>query len=823
MRKLYLICNAHIDPVWQWEWDEGLGVALSTFKIAADLCEEFDAFIFNHNEAILYEWIEEYDIELFSRIKKLIENKKWHIMGGWYLQPDCNMPSGESIIRQITAGHKFFDDNFNTFPKTAVNFDTFGHSKGIVQILKKAGYETYMFMRPDKGSGMLEQLPQFFIWEGFGGNSIPAYRLETQYSTPLGKARAHIENYIKSRPHSELSLKTWGIGNHGGGPSKQDLTDITQMAEEYKDEIEIIHSTPDDFFERVEQNNLPVWNKCLNPMFIGCYTSMHDIKKLYRELENKLYMTEKTITAAVSRGLSDYPYEELSEVNKILVASAFHDTLSGTISKKPEQDAIRSLHYGLEILSKIFTKAFYAFANCHEPAKPGSIPVFVYNPHPYPVKDIFECEYTLPDYNWGDSHHKPILYKNGMPVICQSERESGNVPLEYRKRIVFETELSPMCLDRFDCFFEEIPKPAVPSTIINDGYIMIKGSLSEVKINIATGSIDFYSVNGRNMVTENFCRLSVYEDSVDPWGMGIKAISNQIGCFQLMDCKKASEFAGVRGSSLAPVRIVEDGDVRTVAEVLMEYNNSSARILYKIPKNSAFIDVELTVYWNEKSKLLRLCLPSSFTDSKFLGQTMFGVNELNSDSEESVHQNWAAVTDILQNKTLTVINDSVYGLECGNNEIRISLLRAPAYAAMPIGDREIVPQHRFSHRIDQGEKIFNFRIEGGPDRLRNIDLEAQQFGEKPHALNIFPTSSKRFIQKAPLIIGGARLETFLPSSETGIYIFRLFNTADKKSDICIESQLFDLKTTVLFEPYEFKTFKISKNDFYETDLFENRL
>ena len=106
-KKIHLICNAHIDPIWQWEWQEGVSATLSTFKSAADLAEDFD-YIFCHNEVTVYKYAEEYAPELFERIKSLVQRGKWRIMGGWYLQPDCNMPSGESFVRQIREGHEYF-------------------------------------------------------------------------------------------------------------------------------------------------------------------------------------------------------------------------------------------------------------------------------------------------------------------------------------------------------------------------------------------------------------------------------------------------------------------------------------------------------------------------------------------------------------------------------------------------------------------------------------------------------------------------------------------------------------------------------------------
>ena len=134
MKEVHLICNAHLDPIWQWEWEEGAAAALSTFRAAADLADQFD-YIFCHNEVTLYKYIEEYAQGLFARIKELIRKGKWHIMGGWYLQPDCNMPQGESFVRQIQVGHRYFMEKFGVNPTTAINFDAFGHTRGLVQII----------------------------------------------------------------------------------------------------------------------------------------------------------------------------------------------------------------------------------------------------------------------------------------------------------------------------------------------------------------------------------------------------------------------------------------------------------------------------------------------------------------------------------------------------------------------------------------------------------------------------------------------------------------------------------------------------------------
>lgn len=110
MKKLHMICNAHIDPIWQWEWEEGASAALSTFQSAENLAKEFN-YIFCHNEVTLYKYTEKYAPALFEEIKELVKEGKWHIMGGWFLQPDCIMPCGEGIVRQIREGEMYFREN----------------------------------------------------------------------------------------------------------------------------------------------------------------------------------------------------------------------------------------------------------------------------------------------------------------------------------------------------------------------------------------------------------------------------------------------------------------------------------------------------------------------------------------------------------------------------------------------------------------------------------------------------------------------------------------------------------------------------------------
>lgn len=735
---------------------------------------------------------------MFARIKRLVKAGKWKIIGGWYLQPDCNMPSGESMLRQITEGNRFFEEEFGVKPETAVNFDSFGHSRGLVQILASAGYKYYMFMRPDKGTGMLEELPQYFTWEGYAGTSVNAFHLEALYSTQAGKVAADTRSYIENHPQDQVLMKTWGIGDHGGGPSRYEWKMLNDLIGECQGEIEFRHSDPDSYFHlrKAPEKN---WDKSLNPIFIGCYSSMSTLKQGYRGLENMLYATEKLASAVSCQGLMEYPGEAFRQAEKVLLFLAFHDTLAGTISRIPQKEALHSVGFGMEILNRVRTRAFYAIASRQAPAQENSLPVFVYNPHPYPVEGIWECEYSLADYNWEDCSHKPRLYREGQEVPCQTERESGNVPVEYRKRVAFEAALAPMAMERFDLFLERVPVETKKAVLLTEAYRFTNPRM-EVELDPHTGLISRYCVDGRELAEQEFGSFAVYEDNVDPWGMNLKHFGEKKGSFALS----------------TPIRIVEDGAVRTVVEACFCYGHSEICVHYKLPKTGAYLEIDVIVYWREQDSLLRMEFPVPFEQPRYLGQTMFGVNRLEGNGDEQVCQKWAAVCS--GEDCLTVINDGTYGL-CCQGGLKLSLLRAPAYAAMPIADRTIIPKDRYTDRIDQGEHRFSFRIEGGRiiKRMDHVDLEAQVFGEKPHVLNIFPTISDGSSYQPPLEVEGGRLDAMTCCGEA--YLLRVFNPHDREQEIRIRSAVFGAEKTDCFAPYQFKTYRLDKGKIRETDIF----
>ena len=147
-RTLHLVGNSHIDPVWLWQWPEGLQEVRATFRSALDRMTEYPEFIFTSDSAAYYEWIEEIDPDMFEEIRERVAEGRWEIVGGWWVEPDCNLPSGESFVRQALFSQRFFLERFGRIATVGYNVDPFGHNAMLPQLLKRAGMDSYVFMRP---------------------------------------------------------------------------------------------------------------------------------------------------------------------------------------------------------------------------------------------------------------------------------------------------------------------------------------------------------------------------------------------------------------------------------------------------------------------------------------------------------------------------------------------------------------------------------------------------------------------------------------------------------------------------------------------------
>ena len=830
-QNIHLLCNAHLDPVWLWEWEEGAAEAISTFRSAAEICEENDTFIFNHNEVTLYKWVQEYEPSLFKRIQALVKQGKWHIMGGWYLQPDCNMPSGESLVRQILLGKNYFKKHFGVEPNTAINFDPFGHSRGLVQIMAKSGYDSYLFGRPMKE---LLALPgDDFIWQGFDGSQLLATRFTGWYNSPLGKAKETIEKRIADDADRSPLIVLWGVGNHGGGPSKKDTKDVNELIKaDNKNDIK--HSTPEHFFKDLakQQATLQVHKDDLNPFSVGCYSSQIRIKQRHRMLENQFYTLEKMASAAMVNHLMDYPYDEMHEALCDLMNSQFHDILPGSSIEAAEDAALRQIDHGLEKVARLKARAFFAMASGQEKANEGEIPIMVYNAQPVEITETIECEFNLHDQKSKETYTQIKVYQDGIEIPVQVEKERSNLFVEWRKRVVFTAKLKPSQMNRFDCKLEIIKQKRAMDLQIVDDKINFKTKDLQIVINTQTGLIDKYIAKGIPYLAPNAFLPIVIKDNEDPWGMLVTSFREKIGAFKLMNKEKGTEFSGVNTGTIESVRIIEDGPVRSVVEAVMQYGDSFICQHYKLPKQGTQIEVETRVHWHEKDKMLKLSVPMKDKGYQYLGQTAYGTQVLPADGTECVAQKWVAATSNKDDLAITCINNGTYSSDFADNELRLTLLRSPAYTAHPdiVKNNGFIdiPTDRYTARIDQGLRVFKFWFNGGKvtEQLNGVTRDALAKNETPFALSFFPCGEGK-VPKPLVTLTNNQIEvtTVKRTENNNDLIIRLFEPTGKNQSTSMHLPFCNINKDIELKAFEIKTFKLDLENFTfaETDLLENPL
>ena len=798
MKKLHLICNSHLDPVWMWDWEEGAGAALSTFWQAARFCEEYD-YVFCHNEALLYEYIEEYDPALFADIKKQVAAGKWHIMGGWYLQPDCHLPSGEAFVRQIKLGREYFQEKFDKRPTTAINFDSFGHTVGLVQILDKCGYDSYMFCRPLPN---MQELPdKEFWWVGKDGSKVKASRIEdeTIYCTAFGMAAEEIKRKRGYYEGREIGVALWGVGNHGGNPSRKDLVDVANYIEEQKGQTEVVHSTPEQYFADIQPT--AVWDKSLRCL-IGSYTSMSSIKQKHIELENKLFTTEKLCAVAEMKGVYTKKQEVFTRAEKALASLEFHDVGSGTCASDGEKSSIRRVDQALELLQEEFDKAFFALTGMETKAGEGEFPIFAFNQQPYEREAVIEVEYLEPTPLSGVCDQYTVTVKqNGKVVPSQCIKELSNINYDRRKRIAIQCTLPALEIVRLD--LTRVAEAKAPEIAQPEGDIVYTDACKTVRISRKTGLMESYVVNGKEMLTGGAFEPTMYEDNADPWGWDMEKIGWDPVPFQLSKCDKGP-FRGLEN-----VKIIEQGDVLTEVESFFELESSFVRVSYKMYKDQPYTDVTVNVLWNERDKALKVKVPTAL-QGDFLAQVPFATDVYEKNGQEESLQRFAAIDD--KENALAVYNDCTFGFSHDGEALYATLLRGVAYCAHPIGTLPLHKRNIFVPYIEQGRRTFRFRI--SYDKKTELENKAQEFVNTTFALNFFPNGKGRDASSVVEIDNTAISLSACYKEKEG-YILRFVNNNEGEQTTTLNIMGKSYKLS--FGKYEAKTY------YFDGELTEKKI
>ncbi|MGQ9627301.1 MAG: alpha-mannosidase [Anaerolineae bacterium] len=668
---VHMIGNAHIDHVWLWRWPEARDEVLATCRSALNLMKETPGFIFSFGSAVSYRWIREADPETFEEIRQRVSEGRWNIVGGWWLEPDCNLPCGESFVRQILYGKLYFLENFGVEVTVGYNIDSFGHAGTLPQILRKSGQLYYVFFRPDPACE-IELESSLFWWEAPDGSRVLACRPPLHYNSGPDDIEDRIwAAYLKTHPLLRDVLCFYGVGNHGGGPTRANLETIQRLVSR-TDSPRVEFSTLERFFQAAvaQATDFPVHRRGLQYHARGCYTAVSEVKRHNRKAENLLVSAEK-FSALVARSFAKpYPYEALTKAWQNVLFNQFHDLLGGSCIPEAYEDAREMYEETYRLAGDALRDALKAIAARVDTRGPGA-PLLVFNPLAWPRRSPAEVE--IP---WdGAPESLRLLDDRGeeVPVQVAASEKPGCV------RALFIANVSAL---GYRVYHVAGAKESVNTPAPLAGETWLESTRWRLEVDPAAGHLArlYDKLHAVEVLAGPGLLPLVLDDPSDTWSHGIEAYRDEIGCF-----------------GNAQVTRSEAGPVRAALQIYSTFGDSSLWQEVRLYPELEYIECLLTVDWHEKWRMLKLCFPCNLAWPTATCEIPYGHTTCPTDGSEQPGQAWLDLTGIARNAEgkpllygLGLVNDCKYGFsvqgpgtsESGEvqAEARLSILRSPPYA-----------------------------------------------------------------------------------------------------------------------------------------------
>ena len=782
--RFHMIGQAHIDPVWLWPWSEGVSVVHSTFRSALDRMNENPDFCFTASSAQFYEWVSENDPAMLDEIRKRIEEGRWNLVGGWWIEPDMNIPSGEAMVRQGLYGQLTLERLTGHRATVAYCPDSFGHANTVPQILKLQGMENYIFMRPAPKEKTIPA--DLFWWEGADGTRILTYRIQISY-TDSRSVKNRVEQILTQ--YRDLPVQSfmayYGAGDHGGGATKENIQSIEELMTDKKAPA-VFFSTTDRYFKEIRSNgsmNFPVVADDLQHHAVGCYTAESAIKKGNRQAEAALVTAEKLASVASAALGSVYPKADLTAAWKKVLFLQFHDSLAGT--SLPEHSQAASEGYG-HALDVAHTAAWMSLQKLEwqiASEDPASQYLIVFNPHAWDVNA--NLEYDL----------------NGMQDTTIVTDDAGNsLPHQWnpgstetnRKRLIFGTGIPAfgyrqIRIHKGDPLQIANSAKADNNTLENE-YLKISFS--------ADGNAGIYDkVAGKEVFAGGAtgCKAVVIDDKSDTWSHDIKTFSDETGAF-----------------TKARIIVLENGPLRGVIRVISTYGDSELGIDWTLYAGARQLEAKVTLDWHERLKMIKFSFPVDVETPSATYETPYGNIVRKTNGNEDPGQRWI---DLTGNRSsglygLTVLNDAKYGYSVKDNDLRISVVRSSPFAHHVPKVLDPNSQHIW---MDQGIQTFRMLLVPHADTWKNVNIPriAEEFISPP--LAVYQGIHKGSMPKSGSFLtvnSGNIIVSAIKQAENGDdIILRCVETFGQPVSATITLPFVNNGWTGDFRPYEIKTLK----------------
>jgi alpha-mannosidase len=703
--RFHLIGNSHLDPVWLWDWREGLNEGITTCRTILRLMRTFPELTYVRGETSIYRHIQENDPATFAQIRAMIDEGRWDVVGGTLCQPDTNLPATEVLCRQFAQGLDYMRRELGVRPRVAWAADSFGHSYGWPEIYSAAGMEYFAFSRPFEGDCPLPS--PAFNWEGPGGRKVLSWRIPIGwYGSERGEVARRLDEY-RSKAEQwgvENIAVTYGLGNHGGGPTALQIREIMAWRDANPD-VTTEFSTFHRFFDALAAENkaYPVVSKELNFTLRGCFSSAFRYKKAYRRTENILLSAERT-TSVVSASL-DRPAPDLSAAWDSVLFNTFHDILPGSSLERTYEDQHAWLGVAFHDARRHELTALNALAarcDTRVPAPaddmPCAVPVMLWNPHPHPVSTHVEFEACLeyrPILNYvnrPDALPVEVLNQEGKPVAFQLltvENQFGS-HLPWRKRVLLPVTLPACGFQVFSVGWNEAARPvAAPASLVRaeGDHLISNGSLT---VSARPGDTGVgLELDGRPLAG-GILRAATFDDPFGSWGNHDGDLAGDDISTVLADW------------TVAQTKVLECGAFRASLWVMMTAGTSRLELVLHVEQGTRQVRTEARLLWNERSARLKLIIPDGGASVLY---EVPGGDVLRGELGEVPGGRWIRADHAAT--PFIFASDGLYNFDLKNGSLRATVLRSTRYSR---NSSSAATEEPWRPHLDLGEHRFQFAI-----------------------------------------------------------------------------------------------------------------
>jgi alpha-mannosidase len=772
-KVLHIIGYSHIDAAWLWPWRDGSDEALNTFRSALDRMKETPGFCYSHSSSAHYRWVERADPGMFAEIRDRIREGRWEVVGGWPVEPDCNIPATESFVRHCLYGKTYCQNSLGADVRIGFNPDSFGHATGLPTILKHAGYEYYVFMRPGEHE---MKLPQMFWWEGPDGSRVLALRI-TYEGDPEEIAKAATKNFSPGFDHGAFII---GVGDHGGAVTKKQVAKVLEMQ---KDQSlpELRWSTVAQFFASVEASpalaSLPVVRGELQHHARGCYSAYGEGKFLNRRAERSLLQAETISLVATAGTGHPYPATEYDEAWWKVAFNQFHDMMAGTSQYSDYKDVRDSVGWACETAATTKIEALEVMARRVDMGSVKEGAVFLFNSLPWSRRALVE-------------YHTDNSPQNDTLITHLADEDANKTPVQWRPpanmsnffpRLSTWVELPPCGYKVFELIHGETPQTTTFSDRI-------------VPSDVGFGVSSVKAADGTELLSSPVS-LVVIADTSDTWAHGIAQFRQEMG-----------------RPALISSTVVENGPVTRVTRQRAHWQESEIVLDIAQFVGLDFVELRFVIDWHEHEQMLKLEIPTILGSAKIFAKVPGAAIERQTNGEEEPYQDWLAVEGQIRgiDYAIGLVNNSTYSYDCLNGLLRTVLIRSAPFARHNPAQ---VPHDDNNAWQDQGRQERTFWLLGGKGshfgmRLDRLADELQTPAEYVMCSRHTGTEpwERSFFDVQPESVAVLALKR--AERDSNGVIVRLQEREGKATEATIKSSLWQVNQSVSFRPWELKTLLI---------------